>query len=241
MKINDIDIDNWRDYDHIKTDSWWIGKFSTLRPKDFGDNKFHTRFHPEIPYQMMLRYTKIEETVWDMFGGSGTTIDVGKMLFRNVISNDLVSTRDDIIEADSTKWNPGLEIQLAIMHPPYWNMVNYNDDPENLCNGSLDDFLLKIELTILQINKVLQKNRFAVLIISDVYHNGEQIPLGSLCYPIFKSLGFVLKGYIVKDFGETKGTAKTNARTGSLWRYRALKSGFWNLGIDQIWVYKKVR
>jgi len=238
--INDLDLNNFNSLEHIKTSSIWVGKFSQLKPKDFGDNNFHTRFHPEIPYQMMMRYTKKGETVWDPFAGSGTTIDVGRMLGRKVIANDLFQYREDIIKGDSRSWRPDEKVQLVILHPPYWKMYHYSDDPLNLCNEpTASAFAKEFGAVINNVKEILENGRFLILVISDVYTNGEQIPLDFLCYSEIKKFGYILKGRIVKDFGETKGTTITNAKNSRLWRYRALKFGFWELGIDNILVFQK--
>lgn len=58
MNKTELDLSNFKNMSHIKTSSMWLGNFSDLKLSEYGDNKFHTRFHPEITYQMMLRYTK---------------------------------------------------------------------------------------------------------------------------------------------------------------------------------------
>lgn len=227
----------------IKTHSIWLSKngdFDLLKVSDFGQKEFHGRFHPEIPYQMMLRYTEQGDLVWDCFAGGGTTIDVGKLLGRRVVANDIFPTRPEIIKKDSRVWHPAEQVDLVILHPPYWKMIKFSEDQRDLCNcDTSSGFIESIGWVIEQVCAVLKPKHYMALVISDVYTGGEQVPLGSLCYPRIVEKGFRLKGKIVKDFGETKGSATTNARTKNLWRYRAVKSGFWELGIDEIWVYQK--
>lgn len=242
-KFNDLDLNNFDELSHIKTKSIWLterGDFSNLSTKDYGDNDFHTRFHPEIPYQMILRYTKKGEIVWDPFAGSGTTVDVARELDRNVVANDINPTRDDILERDSRYWQPK-RCHLAILHPPYWKMVKYDDDERNLCNcEDINSFREEFGKVVDNVRNALEDERFAVLVISDVYSDKRQYPLDCYCLREFEQRGFRLKGRIVKDFGETKGTEKSNSETSALWRYRALKFGFWSLGIDNILVFEKV-
>jgi len=241
-EMNDLNLSDWRNLEHIKTESLWVGNFETLRTKEFGSNSFHGRFIPEIPYQMMLRYTKKGEAVWDCFAGSGTTIDVGKFLGRKVYANDIKSVRPDIIEADSRIWRPPEKVQLIIMHPPYWNIIKFSDNDKDLSNAkSLSEFCNGFEEIVANVSECLCDERMLILVISDVYCKGEQIPLDFCCYSILIKYGYKLKGRIVKDFGETKGSAKTNARLKNLWRYRRLKLGLWELGLDFILVFQKSR
>ena len=238
--MEDFDIKRWRDFDYIKTSSLWTAGFSDLSPSDFGIPSFHGRYHPEIPFQMMLRYTKVGDVVWDPFAGGGTTIDVGHLLERKVIANDIFSTREDIICANSMIWRPDILVDLVMLHPPYWSMIKFSDKESDLANApTLCAYLLNIALIVRNVYESLKDRKYACLVISDLYNGGELLPLGALLYAVFKECSFVLKGKIIKDFGETKGSAKTNAKNKRLWRYRCLKYGLWELGIDEIYIYQK--
>jgi len=71
-KINDIDLSRWKEYDEILTDSLWLlGKRDTSGAHL---GWYWGNFVPQIPHQMMLRYTKKGEWVLDTFVGSGTTL-----------------------------------------------------------------------------------------------------------------------------------------------------------------------
>jgi len=237
----DIDLSNWKDFSHVHTKSAWFDKSDYhLSTKEYGSNKFHGRFHPEIPYQMMLRYTKKGEVVWDPFAGSGTTIDVAKLLERRCIANDIVSTRHDIIPADSRIWKPDENVQLVIMHPPYWNMINFTDKSSDLSSTlTVESFANEFKKVVSNATDVLDNERILVLVISDRYYKGEEIPLDFVCYNEIVKFGYKLKGRIVKNFGETKGGDSTGPQNKNLWRYRALKGGFWELGLDWILVFQK--
>ena len=66
-KINDINLNRWKEYDDIRTDSLWIiGKRDStgVHTADYWGN-----FIPQIPNQMIKRYTKKGEWVLDPFVG----------------------------------------------------------------------------------------------------------------------------------------------------------------------------
>ena len=71
-KINDINLNRWKEYDDLITDSLWI-----IDKRD--SSGVHTagywgNFIPQIPNQMLKRYTKKEDWVLDTFVGCGTTL-----------------------------------------------------------------------------------------------------------------------------------------------------------------------
>ncbi|GAH17072.1 unnamed protein product, partial [marine sediment metagenome] len=71
-KINDINLNQWKEYDDILTDSLWI-----IKKRDNSgahSAEYWGNFIPQIPNQFLKRYTKRSEWVLDPFLGSGTTL-----------------------------------------------------------------------------------------------------------------------------------------------------------------------
>jgi len=248
-EMNDIDFSKWKKYDNITEKGLWISKNITFDkffipsreefnnfPSKQLSSQYHGIFIPEIPYQMILRYTKKGETVWDPFAGTGTTIDVARLLERKYIANDIHPLRDDIQKGDSRTFNPGKKVQLIIAHPPYANIVKYSDDSSDLSILSWKDFLKEWDQVVDNIIDFLENERFFILVCGDLYNKGEYIPLGYRAAEIIANKNFKYKGHIIKDFGETKGGWKQRA---SLERYRALKGGYWKFAGDNIFILQK--
>lgn len=80
MKFNDLDIEQWKKTD-INVDSLWM--ISERKKEGKHSNSYHGNFIPQIPYQLIKRYTKRQETVLDLFLGSGTTLFECENLQRN--------------------------------------------------------------------------------------------------------------------------------------------------------------
>lgn len=71
-KINDINLNRWKEYQDIITDSLWLLEKRDTSGAHFG--WYWGNFIPQIPHQLMLRYTKKDDWVVDPFAGSGTTL-----------------------------------------------------------------------------------------------------------------------------------------------------------------------
>jgi DNA modification methylase len=246
-KFNDLDISNWKDYlGDITTDALWVsgikkndGKF-VIPKRDFlppNNPEFHGLFIPEIPYQFIKRFTKENETVWDCFGGSGTTYRVAEILNRKCIINDLTPKEDYIQQGDSTIFNPNQQVQLIIMHPPYHNIVKYNDDER--CGSSkktIDDFVKWFDLVADNVTQYLEKERFLILVCGNLYTGGEEHTLGVTLKNVIRSKGFKLKSHIIKDYGETKGSG---GKDYNLNYYRGLKNNYNSFYGDNIFILQK--
>jgi len=259
-KINDINLNRWKEYDDIRTDSLWI-----MDKRD--STGVHTagywgNFIPQIPNQMLKRYTKKGDWVLDPFVGCGTTLIESQRLGRNGIGVDLQETvaqkarelissepnRHNVITkvltADSAeldfktllKKHNQKAVQLLIMHPPYFDIIKFSKHPRDLSNApSVDKFLEMMRTIVDNASCVLEKGRHLILVIGDKYSKGEWIPLGFLTMNEILQRGFLLKSIIVKNFEET--TAKRNQK--ELWRYRALVGGFYIFKHEYIFVFRK--
>jgi DNA modification methylase len=263
-KVNDINLSRWKEYDDIITDSLWV---LDKRDNSGGHNaNYWGNFIPQIPNQLIRRYTKQDEWVLDSFLGSGTTLMECQRLNRNGIGIELQpevielarnnidndsnifhnenKTKIEIINADSVSLDYENElnklgidkVQLVILHPPYWNIIKFSDDLQDLSNTkTLQDFLSQMNKLVANVTKVLEKNRYLALVISDKYENGEWIPLGFYTMQEVLKYDYILKSTIVKNFEETK--AKMNQK--ELWRYRALVGGFYVFKHEYIFVFQK--
>lgn len=259
-KINDIDLSRWKEYDEIITDSLWLlGKRDTSGAHL---GWYWGNFVPQIPHQMMLRYTKKGEWVLDTFVGSGTTLIECRRLGRNGIgielnpevaekARELISMEpnregvvSEVVVGDSREIDIkailqkfGInKVQLLIMHPPYHDIIKFSKDPRDLSNAkSVGDFLRMFGEVVDNASPYLERGRYLVLVIGDKYSKGEWIPLGFYCMQEVLKRKFSLKSIIVKNFEETRG--KRNQK--ELWRYRALVGGFYVFKHEYIMLFKK--
>ena len=230
-RYNDLDPKYWKEYTDINTDSLWI--------IDKRDNSgvhspdYHGNFVPQIPHQLFTRYTKKGDWILDPFMGGGTSLIEAQRMGRNSIGIELQPDINSLMEQFNIP-----AFQFVIMHPPYWDIIKFSDNINDLSNShTLNEFLDSFGMVIDNTTKYLEKNRYCACVIGDKYANSQVIPLGFYCMNQFLERGFLLKAILVKNFGETKG--KSNQQ--GIWRYRAITNDFYIFKHEYIFIFKKVK
>ena len=128
-------------------------------------------------------------------------------------------------------------VQFIIYHPPYWDILKFSDDIQDLSNSpTLEAFLNNFKQVIKNTLKILEKGRYCAVVIADKYANSQIVPLGFYCMQAMQQAGLILKATIIKNFDETKGKANQQA----LWRRRALENGLYIFKHEYIFVFKKI-
>jgi len=256
--FNDINLENWKNTE-IWTDSLWI---IPERDKSGKHNGFyHGNFVPQIPRQLILRYTKKDDVVFDPFVGSGTTayeaeslgrhfvgVDIqpelikhikskvdNKNYFAELVAGDSMdkSTFSGIAEILNKKKRKN--VQLAILHPPYADIVKFSNHEKDLSNAkSLEDFLSNFSLVVSNTINLLEKNRYLAIVMGDKYTQGKWIPLGFYCLNEAQKLGLTLKSIVIKNMEGNRAKQNKDA----IWKYRALSSDYYIFKHEYILIFK---
>lgn len=236
-----IDPKEWREYGDHYTQSLWPDKLPSS-PADYGNNDFHGRTHPEIVFVALDRYTKPGDLVWDCFAGSGTTIDVCEKMGNQWIANDITPTGPEIIKADSRTWYPGcpapLPVDLVVCHPPYMSAIPY-PGKHSLATKNIVEWCDAMSAVISNITKVLKLWHVLVVIVGEVYEGGNTYMLDCELYKYLSD--YRVLGRVVIRYGESKGGATGGKKNENLWKYRRLKYGIWELGLDIVLFLQKVK
>ena len=259
----DFNKENWRDTD-LNVDSLWI-----IGPRAKGGkhtNIYHGNFAPQIPNNMIRRFTDEKDVVLDLFMGSGTTLYECETLNRNYIGFDInteiidyvgnsmmdnlgdikftIHNQDicdlkgaqDLIKKDLKRYEKKY-VDLVIAHPPYMDIIKFTDKEEDLSNiADIDVFTDKFIVSMHSGVDLLKPKKYFVLVIGDIYRDGEVFPLGfHLMDAIKKNFNCKLKGIVVK------GMVGNRAKIGSeaLWRYRALRNGYYLFKHEYVFVFRK--
>lgn len=258
-KINDLDVTKWKELDNIWIDSLWI-----IPDRDNSgahNGHYHGNFVPQIPHQLLTRYTKTGDFVLDPFSGSGTTLIEAQRMNRNSIgieirqsvaaeamtrihSEQKIGIVADTFVGDSKTFNVNrlLEnyhiknVQFIIYHPPYWDIIKFSNDENDLSNSkNLTDFLDNFKQVVKNTSSILENGRYCAVVIGDKYANSQLIPLGFYCMQVMQQAGLTLKATIVKNFEETKGKIGQT----SLWKQRAIKNGLFLFKHEYIFLFRK--
>ncbi len=265
---NDIDLNNWKLYSHIKTGSLW--EFASRDKSNGHSYDYHGNYIPQIATQLFERFTKKNDIVLDMFFGSGTSAIEALNMERRCIGVELKQDMVDYVskkfskkelvtdvniicgdsasETTKEKIKARLEImgketgkdkaQFVVLHPPYDDIIKFSDKKEDLSNcETTEEFYYLFEKVAKNAYDLLEKGRFAALIIGDEYKNSRVIPLGFECMKRMENVGFITKAIVVKNI---TGNEKAKGKTANLWRYRALSGGFNIFEHEYIMTFQKV-
>lgn len=260
---SDIDLTHWREYDDVLTDSLWL--FDSRDRGGGHQLDYHGNYIPQIATQIYSRYTRQGETVLDLFLGSGTSaieaVRMGRRCIgvelkpelaayvRAKLPDDALEDQVQVLEGDSTQAETAERVrralgaweqthaQLVVLHPPYHDIIQFSDLPEDLSNApDTESFLEGFAAVARNAYTLLDSGRFACLIIGDKYSRGELIPLGFLCMQQMNDAGFGTKAIVVKDI---QGNERGKGRSENLWRYRALAGGFYLFKHEYVIVFQK--
>jgi len=261
--FNDIEMSNWKE-SNIWTDSMWIIDKRDKSGKH--KNIYHGNFIPQIPNQLIQRFTKSNDVIFEPFMGSGTTLFECEDLNRRYIGLDInteivdyvketmnkemLKDRFYVSECNSLNFDDvqkqiaiGLnnfeksKYQFVLMHPPYMDIVKFSDDENDLSSISdLNIFLKEFHKVVYNSLELLDKNRYFALVIGDIYRNSEVLPLGFYCMDMIKRNFKVTLKGII-----VKNIEGNRGKLGSsnIWRYRALNSDYYIFKHEYIYVFKK--
>ena len=217
---------------------------------------FRGNWAPQIPRNLILRYSKEGDTVLDPMVGSGTTLIECKLLGRNAIGFDInpemVKMTKDRLDFDSG-YNKKLDINtevedarklskitnesidLIVTHPPYADIIKYSDgkiidDLSNIHN--IDKFCDEMEKIASECSRVLKPDRYCAILIGDTRRKTMFIPIAYEVMERFLKTGFSLKEDIIKH--------QHNCKTTPFWKNQSKKYDFYLIMHEHLFVFKKL-
>lgn len=214
---------------------------------------YRGNFAPQIPRNLILRYSMENELILDPMVGSGTTLIEARLLNRNAIGYDINPTAIEItrerlrfnvennsiqtIEVGDVRNLSKLQndsIDLIVTHPPYANIVTYSDkkNPNDLSSiSSIPKFLEQLEIGIREMFRVLKPNKYCALLIGDTRKGQHYIPLSYFVLERCLKCGFVLKEEIIKT--------QHNTKYGQRWKEKARQFQFYLIMHEHLFVFRK--
>ena len=248
-KINDLDLTRWREYGDLITDSLWLLGKRGRGGEHVGD--YWGNFVPQIPNQVLRRFTRAGDWVVDLFSGMGTTLiecdrlgrrGVGVELSPEVAERSRARTKQPVLVGDSAdpttvervRELTGCDTACVFLHPPYHDVIKFSDDPRDLSNAS--DFIAAFRPVVANATALLRPGGHLALVIGDVYRDGEVVPLGFECIQACRDAGLQLRAINVKNI---QGNVRGKGQATNLWRYRALKQGLYVFKHEYVVLFRK--
>ena len=264
-EFSDIDLSRWKDYDDVILDSLWL-----LGPRDktgphVGD--YWGNFIPQIPHQVLTRFTKRGEVVVDLFSGMGTTLIECKRLGRAGLGVEIdpgVAERSlerinraenpsnvpvAVLVGDSATALTAKRVRATlkewsadaadciILHPPYHDIIRFSE---------LEGDLSRVPTEAAFLDKIS-------LVAQHAY--GLLKPAGFMALVIgdkyvdsrLVPLGFMCMqrcadaGFVLKAINvkQILNNERGKGRNGNLWKYRALVGGFYLFKHEYVMIFRK--
>lgn len=266
-KFHDLDLKNWKDYPELITDSLWTLGSRSRASVHRGD--YHGNFVPQIPEQVLRRFTKAGDTVLDMFCGMATTLIECRRLGRHGIGVELQSgvakeagerleqadnpenVSTTILQADSASRRvvPKIREELdklgretvdhVLLHPPYWDIITFTDGNDERDLSSAES-----------LDGFLDMFEAVVRNSAEVLEKGKFMTLvigdkysGGEWIPLAFECMDVIRACGLKlraiNIKDIQGNEKAKGKNNNLWRYRALRNGLYVFKHEYVMIFKK--
>jgi DNA modification methylase len=193
------------------------GDWATHNPK------FRGNWAPQIPRNLLLRYSQPKDLVLDQMCGGGTTLIECKLTGRNAIGLDIntkmVTLAKTNLQFDVGKEVPEIDIQVRVgdarnlqgikdesidlitTHPPYADIIKYSEgkldgDLSNI--HSIEKFCEEMKKVAAESFRVLKPKKYCAILIGDTRRKKYFIPMAYQVMQQFIDAGFTLKEDIIK-------------------------------------------
>ena len=252
QKIDDRNLQP-QDFQTETTTVWSFperGTWATHNPK------FRGNWAPQIPRNLILRYSKPDDLVLDQMCGCGTTLIECRLTGRNAIGFDInpefvqltknnlrfdlndntpkVDIKVDVGDARNLKKIENESIDLIATHPPYADIIKYSDgkieaDLSNIHN--IDKFCEEMKKIASECFRVLKPKRYCGILMGDTRRRKYFIPMAYRVMQNFIDVGFTLKVDIIKH--------QWNCQTTPYWSKKSKEYNFFLIMHEHLFVFEK--
>lgn len=217
------------------------------------NGSYRGNFAPQIPRNIILRYSNEGDIILDPMVGSGTTLIETKLLKRKGIGYDInpqsveltrinllfkyENTYEQIVKVGDVRNLNEIDdnsIDLIITHPPYLNIIKYSKgniegDLSNIAD--VKEFCNELEKGVIELYRVLKEDKFCAILIGDTRKNGHYVPLSYFVMRLFLNQGFVLKEDIIK--------VQHNCKSTPYWEKQVEKYKFYLIMHEHLFIFRK--
>jgi site-specific DNA-methyltransferase (adenine-specific) len=184
VKLNSLSKEEWAKHNYT---IWNCASY----------NGYLASFDNEIPRRLIKYFSFEGDNILDPFVGSGTTLIESKKLGRNSYGVDCSKKAVDIANgklseiktsssiskiyhADSRRLDflGDIEFDLIITSPPYYNIIEYSKDKEQIGNiKNYDDFINNTMEVLKSATSLLKKGKYFCIITGDIRKKDNYYPI----------------------------------------------------------------
>jgi DNA modification methylase len=223
------------------------GNWATHKPSYRGN------WAPQIPRNLILKYTQEGNLILDPMVGGGTTLIEAKLLNRDAIGIDINpqaiklakeslkfevenKSKQECFVGDARRLEKitSNSVDLIVTHPPYLNIIKYSEGPllGDLSNiGSLSKFLGEFEPAVKELYRVLKPDHYCAILIGDTRRHRHYGPLAFNVMSLFLKNGFILKEDIIK--------VQHNCQTTPRWSSAVKAYDFYLIMHEHLFIFRK--
>lgn len=221
----------------------WAGKSGSYRGN----------WAPQVPRNVILRYSQEGEIVLDPMVGSGTTLIECALTNRKGIGYDInpkvvalakenlnlagINGSSNIVvrqgDARNLEDQESESVDLILTHPPYVDIIKYSEDISGDLSHvhDVEKFCEEIGKVAHECFRVLKPNRFCAILIGDTRRKQHYVPLAFQVMQVFLNAGFVLKEDVIKQ--------QHNCRATHYWTEQSKKFNFLLIMHEHLFVFRK--
>lgn len=238
----------------IETTTVWSfpkrGDWATHHPK------FRGNWAPQIPRNLILRYSKPKDLVLDQMCGCGTTLIECKLTGRDALGFDInpqiVELSKNSLKFDINGNIPRTEIKVKVgdarnlkeikdnsidliaTHPPYADIIKYSegnidDDLSNI--HSIEKFCVEMGKVANESYRVLKRGKYCAILIGDTRRKKYFQPMAYGVMQAFINVGFKLKEDIIKH--------QWNCKTTPYWFTMSKNYNFFLIMHEHLFIFEK--
>ena len=207
---------------------------------------------PQIPRNLILKYSQEGDLVLDPMVGGGTTLIEAKLLNRNAIGLDInpnavklckealnfdadnkAKQECRVGDARNLEKIDDASVDLVVTHPPYLNIIKYSEkeiDGDLSAINSLTKFCDQIDSVAKECLRVLKPGKHCAILMGDTRRRRHFVPLAFNVMQRFLKVGFILKEDVIK--------AQHNCATTRYWN--AQQKDFLLIMHEHLFIFRKL-
>ncbi len=264
--LSDINLRRWKEHEDILTDSLWI--FPRRDSSGAHSAGYHGNFVPQIPNQLIRRYTRPGELVLDLFAGLGTTLIEARRLGRPSIGVELdpaaaeaarealdrdapssgatalMLVGDSALPATASALRRQMRVlghasaKLAVLHPPYHDIIPFSGLPGDLSASQTQVEFLRGMDRVIDLAWSMLDSGRMLVLVI-----GDKYERGRWVPLGFKTMARAeRRGFVLKSIVvknmEGNRAKRLNSR---LWTRRAIAGNFYVFKHEYVFIFEKPR